>query len=121
LSFSLRIAVISDCASLTASGEVAWTRSWLSEPYPVSDSCTALTGAMATSFGSLNPLPPFSASTPTTVKSLPETVICLESGSTLPKSSSATVEPITTTLRDCLTSSSVNSAPLPILKFDAPT
>ena len=63
------------------SGPVAWTRIWFSEPYPVSDCCTALTGAIAMSFGSLKPAPPFSASTPMTVNSVPPTVICLPIGS----------------------------------------
>src|SRR5258707_15536118 len=93
LSLALRIAVTSDWASVTVSGDVAWIRSWLREPYPVSDSCTALTGATAMSLGSVKPEPPFAASTATTGKTLPATAIGLDSGATLPKGSSPAVGP----------------------------
>jgi len=107
----VRMAVTSSCAAGTASELLASTTIWFTGPYPVNACCTALIGAPATSFGSVKPAPSLGPSTPTTVNSVPLTVICWLSGSTSPNRSSATVCPITSTRRPSVTSWSVNADP----------
>jgi hypothetical protein len=78
-----------------------------------------VTGAIAMSFGSLKPAPPLSASTPTTVNSVPLIVICLPIGSVFANSALAALLPRMTTRRPSLTSSVVNAEPRAIESLDA--
>ena len=83
----------------SAPREVAWTTIESMSPYPVSVSCTAVSGASATSSWSWRPFEPFGFSRPITWKSLPPASTVWPTGSWPGKRLLATVCPITITRR----------------------
>jgi hypothetical protein len=105
------MSVTSVWAALSRSRDFACTVIESIDPYPVRVSCTAVSGAKATSSWSVVPLDPFELVTPITSKLVPLTAIVWPIGSWPENSSLTTVGPITST-RSCARSCAlVNQEP----------
>ena len=94
---------------------MAWTVIESIGPGPVSVFCTVVIGAITTSSSLVAPLDPLEASTPTTSKLLPLTLMFCPTALCPANSSWTTVCPITATRLCWLTSAEVNEAPSAIL------
>src|SRR5579863_5865775 len=114
-----RVAVISPSTAVTCPGDLARTTTLLSEPKPVSWSCTVVSGATAVLSALPRPLEPFDASTPTTVNGMPATSTLCPTGLTVPNRSVATSLPMTTTSCAWVTSCWVKYAPWLSVSFSA--